>query len=116
MVTTSFIFCIERMISMEMDKEDILDKKLKEILVKNNMDICPCCGRQLDRGDVAWNTACTEAGTDYSVVSIICQACDDEMLNAHTWYCIDNFEDLVEELESVIEEYIIKRRRRGLSV
>lgn len=61
------------------------------------LDSCPQCGRLIDRGDVAWNSAFTEAGTDFSVGEIICQQCDHEIAYWHSWYPKpDTFAEFVE--------------------
>lgn len=79
---------------------DPLDERLREILDAHGSSLCKECGRDLDRGDVAWNSASTEYGTPYSVIEIICQACDTEALHLESWYPgIDDFEEALRVLE-----------------
>jgi hypothetical protein len=69
----------------------------REWLVKNGLSTCPGCGREIDRGDVAWNNPCTEAGTDYTTVHIECQGCQTEIADFNSWFPeADTFETLVE--------------------
>jgi hypothetical protein len=78
------------------------DKKLKSVLSTNNKEICPVCRKEIDRGDVAWNTGSTEFGTGYSVLVIICECCFTEIFHGTTWYEIESFDEFIDELESII--------------
>ena len=85
-----------------MDKQN---DKLKKLLKEKGYAICPSCGRELDRGDIAWNNGSTEYGTGYSSIECICQACDVSIFSVVSWYPnIDDLKDvvyvLVNELES----------------
>ena len=77
------------------------NERLLEALRKIRKDTCDNCGRTLDMGDVAWNTGSTEYGTEYSVMEIICQACDNEVLHQETWSSIDNLNDFIDELKEM---------------
>lgn len=79
------------------------DQKLTEVLAAKNKDKCPKCNKQIDRGDVAWNTASTESGTPYSVMEIICEKCFTEIYHGTTWFEIESFEEFVKELEENLE-------------
>jgi hypothetical protein len=82
---------------MSDDKTTEADKTLSRKLDEMGKTKCPNCGRILDRGDVAWNSASTEAGTDYSRAHIQCQACETEIADWWSWYpCADTFEEFVE--------------------
>lgn len=73
------------------------ERALSDLLVAAGYSPCSKCGRQIDRGDVAWNNPSTEAGTDYTVVEIQCQGCNSEIVRFTSWWPgADNFEDLVE--------------------
>ena len=61
------------------------DVELKRVLQKQGWDKCPC-GREIDRGDLEWNSASNESGTPYSSVYITCQACDTEIAYIQDWY------------------------------
>jgi len=77
--------------------------EVTQVLKKFNSEKCEC-GRILDRGDIAWNTGCTEYGTGYSVLEVICQSCDEEIKIIHTWYEVDCFEEFLTELEDCWED------------
>lgn len=82
------------------------DETFKRILTDHGSEKCWSCGRELDRGDVAWNNASTEAGTPFAVLEIICQACDSEVMRCQTWWpAIDDFEEFVEVLERFQNDY-----------
>jgi hypothetical protein len=85
-------------------EQDDPDRNLAVALARHGKSTCQC-GRIIDRGDVAWNSGSTEAGTEYSVIWIICQACDTEIAQVHSWMpWIDTFEEAVHELmDSSIE-------------
>jgi hypothetical protein len=73
------------------------DEKLTAILAKHGKSNCPKCGRLLDRGDVAWNNADTEAGTPFTWVEIQCQQCDTEIAHFSSWWPgADDLDELVE--------------------
>lgn len=77
------------------------DEKLSIKLKEMEKTHCPVCNRALDRGDVAWNCASTEAGTDYSWAHIQCQSCDTEVAEWISWWPCDGgdtFEDFVEHI------------------
>lgn len=81
-----------------------IDERFKNLLKHYKLDTCKC-GRQIDRGDAAWNCGSTEYGTPYSVLEIICQACDNEIFYGSSWYPeIDDFEKFVDELEECLED------------
>ncbi len=72
------------------------DQKLDAFLAEHGLSNCKECGRKLDRGDCAWNSGSTEAGTEYSTLMITCQQCDTEAVLVHSWMpWIDDFEDFV---------------------
>lgn len=80
------------------------DDRLKTVLADKGYSHCPSCGREVDRGDVAWNEAGTEAGTPVSVIKIQCQACDEEVVYFFSWYpCIEVFEEAVDVIEDDLE-------------
>jgi hypothetical protein len=71
------------------------DEKLKAVLKSKGKDTCPNCGREIDRGDMAWNNGSTEYGTGYCVVECQCQQCDTELFEFHSWHpAIDDIDDL----------------------
>lgn len=75
------------------------DKEFKRIMSEHGKDKCPNCGKEIDRGDVAWNNRSTDAGTDYATGEIQCSACDTEIANGSSWYPgADDFEEFVENL------------------
>lgn len=69
-----------------------------------DMKLTPCkCGREIDRADVAWNNAETEAGTPHSSVTIQCVSCQEGIAWWHSWWPeIESFEELV---ERVLDDY-----------
>jgi len=82
-----------------------IDIRFSNLLIKINKNKCPNCGKEIDRGDVAWNCACTEAGTECSILSIICQKCSTEIIYEDSWNPgIENFEEFVLELEDILLE------------
>jgi hypothetical protein len=80
-------------------QERILDAELRR------RGVSPCkCGRVIDRADVAWNNACSEAGTSYSTVTIICLACDAPIAYWRSWYPeIEDFEELI---DHVLDDWV----------
>jgi len=75
------------------------EKYFREILLEHSMSNCPICGKVIDRGDVAWNNASTEAGTPCCSVEIQCLGCDTEIAHIESWWPgIDDFEDVIEVL------------------
>ena len=82
-----------------------IDEKFTGILKTIGIEKCPDCGKCVDRGDVAWNSASTEAGTGYSVLEILCQQCDTEVYRTVSWYpSIGDFEEFVSVLTEEINE------------
>lgn len=76
-----------------------MEERLARVLEEKGLDRCKC-GRIIDRGDVAWNEAATEAGTDYTTVIIQCQACDEELLYVHSWWpWVDGFDEVIDIIE-----------------
>lgn len=76
--------------------EATVDERLAAVLAKHGASRCKC-GRTIDRGDVAWNEASTEAGTPLTYIEIICQACDTAIARVSSWY------PGAEDLEKVVE-------------
>lgn len=77
------------------------NKKFKRILERNNLLFCEC-GKEIGREDVMWNNGCTEVGTPFAIIEVICTKCQKEITRVSTWWpSIDNFEELVD----VLEEY-----------
>ena len=75
-------------------------KQLREILQCHDALNCPDCGREIDRGDIAWNSPSTEAGTPMSFVEIICQGCQTGIAHVWSWWPgIDDFSDVLKVLE-----------------
>jgi hypothetical protein len=75
------------------------DEQLKKILIEKGLENCRSCSREIDRGDIAWNSPSTEEGTDYTVVQITCQQCGTEIAHVTSWYpSADSFEELVESI------------------
>lgn len=62
------------------------DEEFARALAAHGKTNCPTCGRVIDRGDVAWNSASTEAGTGYSTAYIHCQACGAEVASWSSWW------------------------------
>jgi len=88
--------------------EQQAEARFAEILTERGLATCPDCGRRIDRGDVAWNSGETEAGTGYSDVHIICQECGRAIARIQSWYSdIPSFEECVEMvLDSSDEEWL----------
>lgn len=73
-----------------------VDERFREVMDAHGALICKGCGRELDRGDVAWNTGSTEVGTPFSVIEIICQGCNTEAAQVSSWtFDLDSFESVV---------------------
>ncbi len=73
------------------------DEKLTAILAEHGKTECPSCGKKIDRADVAWNNADTEAGTPFTWVEIQCLACQTEIIHFSSWYpAADDLDDLIE--------------------
>lgn len=88
--------------------EQEAEKELSLLLKEKNCNICPMCRKIIDRGDIAWNNPSTEAGTDYTIVEIICSCCDTEIARISSWYPgADSFAELVEEVLSE-EDWILR--------
>ncbi|HBJ1645818.1 TPA: hypothetical protein LA462_000271 [Clostridium botulinum] len=90
-------------------EDNIADGKFKSILERYNKEVCPNCGKEIDRGDVCWNNPTSDGedgGTPYCVIAIQCQACDTEIKSGTSWYPgADDFEELVDcALEDIFEE------------
>lgn len=81
-------------------EDDDVDARFAAVLAEHGSTVCYSCGRAIDRGDVAWNNASTEAGTGYCTVEIICQGCEASIAHVTSWYLgIDDFGDVVFVLE-----------------
>lgn len=81
------------------------DAELHSILLEHHADRCNNCGREIDRGDVAWNGGSTEAGTPWSVLQITCQNCDTQIIHIDSWYPgIDSFSEFVDVLRDKWED------------
>ena len=76
------------------------DERLADVLKAKGYAICKSCGRNIDRGDIAWNNGSTEVGTPCTFVEIICARCDNQVARIHSWY--PGIEDM-DELTYVIE-------------
>jgi hypothetical protein len=75
------------------------DERLERILSDHIAEYCQC-GHKLGWGDIAWNTATTEGGTDYSTIQIQCVVCDEEITYLATWSIdINTVEYLLDEIE-----------------
>lgn len=86
------------------DEENIA---LADVLSCHNAVRCPSCAREIDRGDIAWNSGETEAGTGYSMVEIICQGCDTEIVHIDSWFPgIDDFADVIYVLDADWGEHV----------
>jgi RNase P subunit RPR2 len=76
------------------------DERLAAVLKEHSATRCKSCRRKLDRGDVSWQNASTEAGTGFTTVYIICQSCGTETAEVFSWYPeTDSFEEAVRVLE-----------------
>lgn len=92
--------------------DQAVDQELGRILREWDIARCRACGRLMDRGDLAWNNGQTEAGTEFSVVYVTCQACGTEMLQYKTWYTpIDDVGELVWVLDHDIGKAYAQARR-----
>lgn len=79
--------------------------KLGEILKKHNAERCSN-GHKIGFGDIAWNCASTEAGTDFSTVDIICTLCGLEVVLIRSWYpWIETADELLSVIESDWPDY-----------
>ena len=68
------------------DPEAAADAEFAAFMLARGHAACRGCGRVFDRGDVSWNSPCTEAGTDYTAAQIICEACGREAEHWQSWY------------------------------
>jgi len=74
-------------------------RRLATILQAHAATFCPTCGRHLDCGDLAWTRGQTEAGTAFSTVEIVCQACDTSIAHVSSWYPAETLEEVLDLLE-----------------
>lgn len=65
-------------------EEQVADQQFAALLSAHSLTTCPSCAKPIDRGDLAWNNAST-GYTPYSVVEILCQRCDHELLFLKSW-------------------------------
>lgn len=63
-----------------------IDERFAEILEEHGLDVCKECDKTVDRSDVAWNNASTEAGTPCATLEIICAACSNSILHIFSWW------------------------------
>lgn len=77
--------------------------RLKSILKIKGYDTCKDCGRKLDQGDVAWNEACTEYGTPFTVIEIQCLKCETEAALVRSWHWAESLDEVVEILEDELD-------------
>jgi hypothetical protein len=47
---------------------------------------CPACGRVPDDGDLSWQVPQTPPGTTYTVLDLICAACDTSIVHLRSWW------------------------------
>ena len=81
------------------------DEALLNVLKRKGKDICPNCGRVIDRGDMAWNNGSTKYGTGYCVVECQCQQCDTELFKVDSWYpSINDTDDLAYVINQELED------------
>jgi hypothetical protein len=103
--------------SLTASEEDALDTRLSAVMEAHGASLCRHCGRALDRGDLAWNGGQTEAGTQWSVVEIICQACSQEAARVSSWYApCDDLDEAIGILERDWEFAWQPAGSRGLGV
>ena len=81
-----------------MTLEDKMDEFIERNIIEalNDLGYVNCtCGKAVDMADIAWNNACTEAGTDCSSVTVQCAACYADIVHFNSWYpSIDDHVDL----------------------
>jgi hypothetical protein len=76
------------------------EQRLTAVLQEHGAAACPKCGRTIDRGDVSWQGANTQAGTPCTTVYVICQGCDTEVAEVFSWLpWVDHFGDVLDLLE-----------------
>jgi len=90
--------------------EKELDERLHTVLVKYGKDVCPNCGRCIDRGDMAWFESTNESGTDIDIVMIECQRCDTELFYEPDYCCNlnDGFEDAIVLLDRLLGKNVAR--------
>ena len=72
------------------------DAEFQRVLAAHDATNCPHCSKPIDRGDVAWNDASTDAGTGYSVLTVQCQRCFHEIAYFRSWHgSIHDFNEFV---------------------
>lgn len=72
-----------------------VNARLGAVLALHDTQKCEC-GHKVGWGDIAWNNACTEAGTGYSIVEIQCLSCQKEIAHIDSWRSpIEDKDDLL---------------------
>ena len=80
--------------------DEELDARLAMVLAEHAASTCNKCGRTLDRGDVAWSSGSTEAGTPFSYIEVMCARCDAQKINVRSWWPeVESLEEAIDILE-----------------
>lgn len=61
------------------------EEKFSDWLGQHGRATCPC-GHKFNLVDVEWGNGCTEAGTDYTFVEVVCSACGEDLVSAYSWW------------------------------
>ena len=77
---------------------------LRDLLKEKGVSPCQSCGRVLDMGDIAWNNCCTEVGTGFCTIDVICLRCDTEAAYIESWYpYIEDIDDILYVIKTDLE-------------
>ena len=74
-------------------------KRFKEIMKTLNKSHCKC-GRELEIGEMSWNSGEGDYGTPYSIINVICDKCSEEVIHFERWGGCDDINEALDILES----------------
>jgi len=82
-----------------------MDSIYVECLERKGIRYCKTCGKEIDEGDISWNNGSTGYGTPCSMLEIICQRCDTELVHIDSWYPeIEDLDEFFNELDKEMED------------
>ncbi len=77
------------------------DDGVRDALLRKGYANCTNCEKPLDRMDVSWNNASTEAGTPCCWIDVICSECGSSASHFSSWWPgIDGDDDLIHVIDS----------------
>lgn len=71
-------------------------------LAEFGMSRCKNCGQEIGLGDLSWNSASTEEGTDYATALIQCTTCQTKV--AHWYSPLSEADNIVEFVAEILPD------------